>query len=113
MKLKVSRYTLGVNNNKKADNSLTFKGKSNPSTSKLLTVLRHSGEPVESHQPIKPNKTKLKEFCLKFTGLVGIGLVCILGTAGLGGLAGKQMSKNHITINDVLGKAKINLNKKF
>lgn len=113
MKLNVSQYTLGRKNNKTSNNSLGFGIKSRPQTSKLLTVLRHSGEPVESHQPIKPSKTKLKEFCLKFTGVVGIGLVCILGTAGLGGLAGKEMSKNHITLSDVLNKAKTNLTKKF
>lgn len=110
MKLNVSQYTLGMKNNKTSNNNLGFGSKSRPQTSKLLTVLRCSGEPVASHRPIKTDSSKLKAF---FAGVAGLSLLCIFGTAGLGGFAGKQMSKNQIKISDVLNRAKTNLNKMF
>lgn len=113
MKLKVSHYTLGVKNNRTSDTNLGFGKKVNPPTSKLLSVLRRSEEPIENHQSMKTVNSNIKSFFLKFAGITGLGLICALGTAGLGGFAGKEMTKNHITINDVLSKAKTNLNKIF
>ena len=109
MRVDVSRYTFNSDN-------LSFK--KTPTTPNLLNILRRSAENFSDpkilemkHKTPTKSSSDIKDFVIRYASMAGLALAFALGTASLGAFAGKQMSKNHISISDLISLTKTTLKK--